>query len=753
MKTEWESTLSNSEIELIIKARLKDPFSLLGMHAVQYGEKKFLAVRAFIPHAVEVQVVDRGNKDKLFPMRRIHPDGLFETVIEGETQFFTYMLRTTDKDGDIRAFRDPYTFPPVLTEYELYLHGEGNYHLQYEKFGGVYMELDGCSGIAFVVWAPNAGSVSVAGEFNGWDWKVHQLRMRGSTGVWELFLPEIEEGSLYKFRINSGYDGLTRLKADPFARFSEIRPETASITYNIDNYDWNDDAWMKTREKANSFSSPISIYEVHLGSWMRIIDEENRSLTYRELAEKLAEYVKDMGFTHIQLLPVMEHPFDGSWGYQQTGYFSPTSRFGTPDDFMYFVDKMHQNNIGVILDWVPAHFPADAHGLALFDGTRLYEHHDPRKGFHKDWKTLIFNYGRNEILNFLIASGLFWLDKYHADGLRVDAVASMLYLDYSRNQGEWVPNIFGGKENLEAIEFIKRFNELAYKYFPGVVIIAEESTAWPGVTKPAYRGGLGFGMKWNMGWMHDMLKYMSQDPLYRKFHHSNLTFSLLYAFSENYILPLSHDEVVHGKASMLGKMPGDEWRRFANLRLIYAYMFGHPGKKLLFMGGEIGQRREWDHDGCIDWHLLQSAPHKSLQRYFKDLNLVYGSEPSMFERDGNYKGFKWIDFKDVDNCIVSYLRFAEDTSDFTVFIFNFTPVVRKLYRFGVPRAGEYKVLINSDNEIYFGSGLGPSEKLKTEQESHHGFDHSIELTLPPLGALILKPLPEGTEFDSPPAQT
>ncbi len=628
----------------------------------------------------------------------------------------------------------------VLTDFDLHLIGEGTHYKNYEKLGAHVVEVNGARGVHFAVWAPNAKKVSVIGDFNHWDGKKHPMKLLGDSGIWEIFIPGLDEGELYKFEIKSKYRGYKEQKTDPFAFYFEVRPKTAAIVYNIENkHQWQDAEWMEMRRKKNWFESHVAIYEVHLGSWMRVPEDNNRFLTYRELADKLIPYVKELGFTHIELLPISEHPLDASWGYQTIGYFAPTSRFGRPEDFMYFVDKCHQNEIGVIIDWVPAHFPKDAHGLGYFDGTCLYEHEDPRKGEHRDWGTLIFNYGRNEVRNYLISNALFWLEKYHIDGLRVDAVASMIYLDYSRAPGDWIPNIYGGNENLEAIDFLKKFNEVVHQYHPGVLTIAEESTAWPGVSRPTHIGGLGFSMKWNMGWMHDILEYFSKDPIYRKYHTNNLTFSMLYAFTENFILPFSHDEVVHGKKSMLDKMPGDMWQKFANLRALYGYMYGHPGKKLLFMGSEFGQWREWNFDESLDWHLLQYEPHKRLQRFVSDLNSLYKTEPAMHEVDFEWHGFEWIDFHDSDNSVISFIRRAKNHDDFLVFIFNLTPVPRFGYRIGVPKVGFYREILNSDSEIYWGGNIGNAGGVYADNIPCHERHHSLNLILPPLSVLIFKP--------------
>ncbi|ACI20861.1 1,4-alpha-glucan branching protein GlgB [Thermodesulfovibrio yellowstonii] len=623
-----------------------------------------------------------------------------------------------------------------FSDFDIYLFKEGNHFNAYEKLGSHIIEVDGKKGTYFAVWAPNAERVYVIGDFNGWELS-HPLSVRwDNSGIWEGFIPEIDKGTKYKYYIISKY-GYHLEKGDPYAFFWEIPPATASIVWDLE-YKWNDEEWMKNRVKRNGLNCPISIYEVHLGSWRRVPEQGNRFLTYRELAEWLPKYVKDMGFTHVEFLPVMEHPFYGSWGYQTIGYFAPTSRYGTPQDFMYLIDKLHQNEIGVILDWVPSHFPDDGHGLSFFDGTYLYEHQDPKKGYHPHWHSYIFNHGRNEIRNFLISSAVFWLDKYHIDGLRVDAVASMLYLDYGRAEGEWIPNKYGGKENLEAIEFIKRLNETVYEKYPDTQTIAEESTAWPLVTHPTYIGGLGFGMKWNMGWMHDTLYYFSKDPIYRKYHHGELTFSIWYAFSENFVLPLSHDEVVYGKSSLLNKMPGDQWQKFANLRLLFGYMYAHPGKKLLFMGGEFGQWDEWYHEGSLHWHLLDYPEHQGIQKLVRDLNNLYKTEPALHELDFSPAGFEWIDCSDADQSVVSFLRKAKDPKNVIIVVCNFTPVPRFNYRIGVPFKGYWREILNSDSWIYGGTNHGNTGGVEADQIPCHGRPYSLCLTLPPLGILFLK---------------
>ncbi|GKT10578.1 1,4-alpha-glucan branching protein GlgB [Desulforhabdus sp. TSK] len=631
----------------------------------------------------------------------------------------------------------------LLTEHDIYLFKEGNHFKLFEKMGAHLVKVDGAEGTHFALWAPNAEAVSVIGDFNGWDRDSHSLQVRSDgSGIWEGFIPGLGNGTIYKYHIRSRENGYRVDKGDPFAFHWETPPKTASIVWDI-QYEWGDDAWMKKRAAANALNAPHSVYEVHLGSWRRVPEEGDRSLSYREMADHLVAYVKDMGFTHVELLPVMEHPFYGSWGYQTVGYFAPTSRYGTPQDLMYLIDRLHQNDIGVVLDWVPSHFPSDEHGLSYFDGTYLYEHADPKKGYHPEWNSYIFNHGRYEVRSFLISSALFWLDRYRADGLRVDAVASMLYLDYARTEGEWLPNAYGGKENLDAISFIRRLNEVLYEHHPDVQTIAEESTAWPMVSRPAYLGGLGFGMKWNMGWMHDTLSYFSQDPVFRKFHHNQLTFSIWYAFFENFILPLSHDEVVYGKGSLLRKMPGDDWQKFANLRLLFGYMYSHPGKKLLFMGGEFGQWDEWYHEKSLDWNLLDLPPHVGMQRWVQDLNRAYRNEPALHALDFSYDGFEWIDFHDADSSIISFIRKDRASGDIILVAANFTPVPRTVYRVGVPRGGMWHELLNSDAEAYGGSGMGNLGGVEAFSLPCHGRDQSVTLVLPPLGVVLLKS--EGTK--------
>jgi 1,4-alpha-glucan branching enzyme len=722
--------MSPEEIEAIVGGYHGDPFRILGPHRSARRKSPAWEVRTFQPRAAEVAVV---LDSRSVPMKKIHPHGFFVATLEGEPR--PYRLRLKLWNGDTVEQEDPYRFPLLLSDFDLHLHAEGTLYEAYNSLGAHLVEMEGVRGVRFAVWAPNAEVVSVIGDFNGWDPRAHPMRLR-SAGVWELFIPGLGEGTIYKYYVRSRFHGYRAEKADPYAFYFECPPKSASVVWNLDRYQWNDQEWMERRGRTNWLEEPVSIYEVHLESWLR--GPNNQRLTYRELAESLIPYARDMGYTHIELLPVLEHPFSGSWGYQVIGYFAPTARFGTPDDFMYFVDRCHQEGLGVILDWVPAHFPKDAHGLVWFDGTALYEHEDPRRGEHRDWGTLVFNYGRNEVRVFLISSALFWLRRYHIDALRVDAVASMLYLDYSRKPGEWVPNIYGGNENLEAIDFLKRFNELAHRE-PGAFTVAEESTAFPGVSRPVYLGGLGFTFKWNMGWMHDMLQYFSKDPIYRKYHHNNITFSLLYAFNENFILPISHDEVVYGKRSLIAKMPGDEWQRFANVRAFLAYMFGHPGKKLLFMGQEIGQYEEWDWNGSVRWEVLEFDYHRKLQTFVRELNTFYRSQPALYQVDYHWSGFQWIDFHDVDHSVIAFIRRAANPADFLVFCCNFTPVPRTAYRFGVPEAAFYREVFNSDAARYGGSDVHNRPGVQAEPTPRHNLPFSISITLPPLAVVVFKP--------------
>jgi 1,4-alpha-glucan branching enzyme len=648
------------------------------------------------------------------------------------------MATTPTKNTKPRDIQPAQKGVSLLTEHDIYLFKQGRHFRLYDKLGAHVHVAEGIAGVHFAVWAPNARRVAVIGDFNGWRAEAHPLFPRqDDSGIWEGFIPGVSRGARYKYHLTSQHGNYQVEKTDPFARHTEVPPRTASVVWDLD-YRWDDQAWMQERGQANALNAPLSIYEAHLGSWRRVPEEGNRSLSYREHASQLADYVHDMGFTHVELLPVTEHPFYGSWGYQTTGYFAPTARYGTPQDFMHLVDRLHQSGVGVILDWVPSHFPTDEHGLVYFDGTYLFEHADPKRGYHPEWNSSIFNYGRHEVRSILISSALFWLEKYHVDGLRVDAVASMLYLDYARQKGEWIANEYGGKENIAAIQFLRDMNEAVYRDHPGTQTIAEESTAWPMVSRPTYLGGLGFGMKWNMGWMHDTLDYFSHDPIHRKYHHDQLTFSIMYAFHENFVLPFSHDEVVHGKSSLLGKMPGDDWQKFSNLRLMLGYMYGHPGKKLLFMGSEFGQWREWNHDRSLDWHLLEHAPHQGIQRWMKDLNHLYRSEPALFARDFDANGFEWADLHDWEHSIISFLRKGESPDDLMLVVCNFTPVPHANYRVGVPRGGRWAEVLNSDATLYGGSGQGNLGGVEAAPVPVHGRYHSISLTLPPLGVLFLK---------------
>ena len=723
-------------IDSVLFAECRDPFGVLGLHEEAGG----FVVRCMIPGAAEVGVVDAATGETVGRLSLIRPEGFFAGAVD-RSQRFAYRLDVVGGDGSRRVIDDPYRFPPVVGELDRYLLGEGTHHHLYRRLGAHVLSLEGVAGVSFAVWAPNARKVSVVGDFNQWDGRVHAMRLHPGCGVWEIFIPGIGAGALYKFEIKAQDGTLLPEKSDPFAFAAEVPPKSASVVYDLKSFDWTDADWMAHRQAASAREAPVSIYEVHLGSWRRNPLEGLRSLTYRELAVELGDYVKEMGFTHIELLPVHEHPFTGSWGYQPIGLYAPTSRFGTPDDFRWFVEQMHQRGIGVIIDWVAGHFPTDAHGLMEFDGTHLYEHADPRQGFHKDWNTAIFNFGRNEVANYLYSNALFWLDEYHIDGLRVDAVASMLYLDYSRQPGEWIPNRYGGNENLEAIDFIRQVNTEVYGQYSGVMTVAEESTAWPMVSRPVHLGGLGFGYKWNMGWMHDTLRYMSKDPIHRRYHHDDLTFGLLYAFHENFVLPLSHDEVVHGKSSIFGRMPGDRWQRFANVRAYYAFMFAHPGKKLLFMGCEFAQEREWNVDDSLDWHLLEDAGHAGVSNLVRDLNRIYREIPALHRLDCDGHGFSWIDCNDRDNSVISWVRRSHDPKDIVVVVINFTPVVRDFYRLGVPQGGWYQEVLNTDSALYGGGDVGMAGGCEAEPIPWHGLSHSLALRLPPLAALYLRPQP------------
>jgi len=722
--------MTAQEMAAIVGGYHGDAFRVLGPHRVPRRVSQLRwQVRAFLPHARSAEVIAAGQRVEMIEKVK---GGFFVAGLNGSPE--RYVIRARLWDGRETEFEDPYRFPLQISEFDIHLHNEGTLHEAYRTFGAHPVVSEGVAGVRFSVWAPNAANVTVAGDFNDWDARRHPMRRR-SSGVWELFLPGIAAGVNYKYNVRSRFRAYQQLKADPYAFCCETPPKSASVVWNLDGFPWSDAEWLDRRGRTNWLQSPVSVYEVHLESWLR--DRQGRPLTYRDLAVRLVEYVKRMGYTHIELMPVMEHPFSGSWGYQVIGYYAPTSRFGTPDDFRHFVNVCHRAGIGVILDWVPAHFPRDAHGLASFDGTALYEHADPRQGEHRDWGTLVFNYGRNEVRAFLLSNALFWLKEYHIDGLRVDAVASMLYLDYSRRPGEWIPNRYGGNENLEAIDFLRRFNELAHTV-PGVFTVAEESTSFPGVSKPVYLNGLGFTMKWNMGWMHDMLDYFSHDPVYRKHQHNHITFSLLYAFSENFVLPISHDEVVHGKGSLLSRMPGDEWRQFANVRAFLAYMWAHPGKKLLFMGQEIGQREEWDYNRGLRWELLEFDSHRKLQAMVQALNRIYREQPAMHQVDYHASGFEWVDFRDVEKSVIAFLRRAENADDFILFCCNFTPVPRPGYEFGVPAAGSYREILNTDSVHFGGSNLGSTGVVSSRPVPRHNRKHSIAVALPPLAVVAFK---------------
>jgi 1,4-alpha-glucan branching enzyme len=723
-----ESPLDRAAIDAIMAAEHGDPFAVLGPHQVAPGVWE---IRAVLPEAVTASVELDGQT---IEMKRRHAAGFFVARVEGVFRP-TYRLRIDTGEREI-VRDDPYRFEAFLKHDELRALRDVGGDTVYCRLGAHRKTIEGVAGFGFAIWAPNARRVSVIGEFNDWDGRRNPMRLHHDGGVWEIFIPGIDAGPRYKFEIK-GADGGLHLKADPVAFAAERPPATASVVHGEPHFSWRNDSWLANRGAKDPRKAPITVYECHLGSWGRVPEENNRYLSYRELADRLVPYVKNMGFTHIELLPITEYPFDGSWGYQPVSLFAPTSRFGPPEDFCAFVEAAHEAGIGIILDWVPGHFPNDPHGLGYFDGTHLYEHADPRQGFHQDWGTYIYNYGRQEVAAFLIANARFWLERYRLDGLRVDAVASMLYLDYSRQQGQWVPNRYGGNENIEAIDFLRRMNEVAYTSSPGVITVAEESTAWPGVSHPTYTGGLGFGFKWNMGWMHDTLRYVSKDPIHRRHHHHDLTFGLLYAFTENFILPLSHDEVVHGKGSLLGKMPGDRWQRFANLRAYFGFMWGHPGKKLLFMGGEFGQEREWSHDHSLDWHLLDDPLHRGVQLLVRDLNRAYRELPALHERDCEASGFRWLVADDADNSAIAWARRSDDDDHAVIVVSNFTPVPRGGYRIGVPLPGFYREVINTDSSVYGGSDMGNLGGVWAEQKESHGLPYSITLTLPPLSTLFL----------------
>jgi len=726
IKTSTKSPANIAEPLLrVIQARQHDPFSVLGR--VDNGANS--CVRVFLPGASSVTIEDPSH-----PMQRVPQTDFFEWQGDlGEIPSH-YRLNWKDNHGDEHSRVDPYTFKSQLSDFDLHLFGEGKHWHIYQHLGAHERVVDGVPGVLFSTWAPNAERVSVVGEFNQWDGRVYPMRSCGGSGVWELFIPGLSAGTLYKFEIRNRDNASIQLKTDPYAQQFELRPSNASLVAASSGYEWQDQDWLAQRAARDWLHEPMSIYEVHLGSWQQ--DENGGFLNYRELAHRLVDYLKPMGFNFIELLPVTEHPLDASWGYQTTGYFAPTSRFGDPDDFRYFVDYCHEHGLGIVLDWVPAHFPKDSHGLANFDGSPLYEHEDPRRGEHRDWGTLIYNYGRNEVRNFLLSSALYWLEEFHIDGLRVDAVASMLYLDYSRNEGDWLPNKYGGNENLEAIDFIRELNTVTHSEHPGTMIIAEESTSWPQVTRPVWLGGLGFSMKWNMGWMHDTLQYLHHDPIHRHYHHDQLTFGLLYAFTENFMLPFSHDEVVHGKGSMLNKMPGDEWQRFANLRLLYSYMFTYPGKKLLFMGCEFAQGDEWNHAKALDWYVLDYKLHQGMRRLVTDLNHLYCNSRVLYQYDFDAKGFEWVDCHDAAQSVLSYLRSADD--EHILVVLNFTPMSRNDYRIGVPEEGYYQEIFNSDAEIYGGSNIGNDGGVHSEAKEWMNKTHSINITLPPLSVVLFK---------------
>jgi len=728
--------LTQAELDSLINASHRSPHQLLGMHPL--GDGSGVVVRALVPNAAKVEIRPTHEKDKpAFSLERLNECGAFEGTTKKAQRVYAYDLVITDFQGQVRQTRDAYSFLPTLGEMDLYLFGQGNERRIYDKLGAHLRVIDGVPGTSFAVWAPNAQRVSVVGAFNNWDGRYHSMRSLGASGVWEIFIPNLGEGTLYKYEIKNNHGALA-LKTDPYGFFFEPAPKNASIVWDNKKFAWTDEKWLEHRAKQNWLRSPVSIYEVHLGSWQKKNSYE--SLSYREIAEPLVGYCKRMNFTHVEFLPVSEHAFYPSWGYQVTGFYSTTSRYGTPDDFQYLVNALHEAGIGVFIDWVPAHFPRDEWALAHFDGTALYEHEDPRKGAHQDWGTLIFNFGRHEVRNFLTANAVFWCDRFHIDGLRVDAVASMLYLDYSRKEGEWIPNEFGGRENLEAVEFLRHFNHVAHTEYPGVITIAEESTAWPLVTRPPYLGGLGFSFKWNMGWMHDTLGYFQKNPVFRKYHQNDLTFAMLYHHNENFLLPLSHDEVVHGKASLIGRMPGDDWQQFANLRTLLGYQGLFPGKKLIFMGGEFGQRTEWNANASLDWHLIDMGPyHRGAQRFVEDLNKFYKATPALWAGDFDYDGFFWVDCSDHENSVMSFVRQTNDRSSRVLVIMNLTPVPRHNYRVGLPEGGFWREALNSDSEIYGGSNQGNFGGVHAESYQVHSQPFSAQFSLPPLSIIAFQP--------------
>ncbi len=727
------TTIHPDAIAALVAGEMGAPSSLLGKH--QIGAD--VSFRTFRPWAKQVCLINDESGCRV-TMDMAHEEGLFVATLDAAKAHAPFHFESVTHEGAEEIYGDPYVYPPLLTDYDIYLFGQGEHRLIYDRFGAHLREIDGVSGVNFAVWAPNCYKVAVIGDFNRWDPRTHAMENINDSGIWEIFVPGLEAGARYKLEVCSHNQGYRSAKSDPYGFYSELRPDTASIVYDLDRYQWADAEWMAARANKNPLKQPMNIYELHLGSWKRNAD--GAYLTYRELADDLLPYLIDMGYTHLELLPVAEHPLDASWGYQVTGYYAPTSRFGAPADFMHFVDRCHQSGIAVILDWVPAHFPKDGFGLNYFDGTHLYSHEDPRQGEHPDWGTMIFNYARNEVRNFLIANALFWLEKYHIDGLRVDAVSSMIYLNFSREDGEWIANEYGSHENLGALAFLREFNEIVHAEAPGAVTIAEESTAWAMVSRPTYIGGLGFTLKWNMGWMHDTLQYMTHDPVHRRFHHHQITFASLYAFSENFVLPLSHDEVVHMKGSLIGKLPGDYWQKFAGLRLLFGYQVTQVGKKLNFMGNEIAQFAEWSEARSLDWHLLEYEKHEQLQSWVRDLNHFYRDQPALWQVDFEPDGFRWIEANDSDYSVYSYIRYAEDNDDFLIVVLNCTPVVRENYRIGVPRAGFYQEALNSDSSQYGGSNVGNLGGVQSEDVSSHGQPHRVNLQLPPLAILILKPV-------------
>ena len=733
LNAQQQSALSAAEVEALVSGRYRDVFSVLGMHA--HPSKSLLTLRAYLPGALKVELMDRNSGKQVSGLVQITDSGLFEGTAGRRRKPFDYFFRVQYPEV-VLEIEDPYRFPSLLKDEDLYWFAEGTHEGLANWMGATAAVNQGVEGVQFVVWAPSASRVALVGDFNCWNGSQHGMRHHAAAGLWEIFIPGLEDGNTYKYQIQDQSGACLPLKADPYARSMQLRPQTASVVATDLSFEWSDDQWMQTGARADQYQGPVTIYELQAGSWRRKANGD--FLSYRELASELIPYVLDLGFTHIQLMPISEYPFDGSWGYQPIGLFAPSSRFGSPSDFKYFVDQCHQHNIGVLLDWVPGHFPTDDHGLGRFDGTCLYEHEDVRKGFHPDWNTLIYNYGRGEVVSFLISNALFWMEQFHIDGLRVDAVASMLYLDYSRKAGEWVPNEEGGRENLEAIALLRQVNSRVYSNYPQAMMVAEESTAWPGVSKPVSEEGLGFGFKWNMGWMNDTLSYMGRDPVHRKFHHGEMTFGLAYGFSENFILPLSHDEVVHGKGSLLQRMPGDPWQKFANLRAYFGFMWTHPGKKLLFMGGEFAQEREWNHDQSLDWHCLEDSAHKNVQSLIRDLNQIYREIPALHALDCDPSGFEWIDHDNSDQSILTYLRRNQDSADLVLVVVNLTPSLYSYYQIGVPVGGFFKEVLNTDSEIYGGSNAGNYGGVNTQAVAYGGYPHSLSITIPPLATAIFR---------------